>query len=87
MKTFTLPKNNKKKPNNSKLEIMNWLKEMKYEERMKVFSIVNYDICKAILKMYEKFSSSNTTKFKINFRDKKPIFSHVTNMFSSINQL
>ena len=57
----------------SKINILTWLFEMEYEDRIKAFSLVNYEICRVIIKMYEKFSASNKIKFKINLKDKKPI--------------
>ena len=66
---------NKSKSAISKETIINWLFEQKNEERIKIFSLVNYDICHTIIKMYEKFSLSNKIKFRINLTDKKPIIS------------
>ena len=66
---------NKSKSAISKETIINWLFEQKNEERIKIFSLVNYEICHTIIKMYEKFSLSNKIKFRINLTDKKPIIS------------
>ena len=68
--------NNILKYSSSKINILTWLFEMEYEERIKTFSLVNYDICLIIIKMYDKFNTSNKIKFKINLRDKKPIINH-----------
>ena len=68
--------NNILKYSASKINILTWLFEMDCEERMKTFSLVNYDICHNIIKMYDKFSSCNKIKFKINIKDKKPIINH-----------
>ena len=65
----------KSKSSLSKETIINWLFEKNDEERVKTLSLVNYDICHAIIKMYDKFSFSNKIKFKINLKDKKPIIS------------
>ena len=64
---------NKSKCSITKETIINWLFEKKEEERIKTLSLVNYDICHAIIRMYDKFSFSNKIKFKIKLRDKKPI--------------
>ena len=71
----------------SKINILTWLFEMNYEERIKTFSLVNYDICHIIIKMYDKFSASNKIKFKINLKDKKPIINHkdFTNEYYSLS--
>ena len=55
--------------------IINWLFDMKYEERIKTISLVNYDICRSIIKMYEKYLTSSRLKFRINLNDKKPTIS------------
>ena len=68
--------NNIKKYSTSKISILSWLFEMENEERIKTFSLVNYDICRIMIKMYDKFNDSNAIKFKINLRDKKPIINH-----------
>ena len=68
--------NNILKYSSSKINILTWLFEMEYEERIKTFSLVNYDICLIIIKMYDKFNASNKIKFKINLKDKKPIINH-----------
>ena len=76
----------KQKPNSIKSTIINWLFQMSYEDRIKTFSLVNADICKTIIKMYEKYSSSSRLKFRINLKDKKPTVSQIDNsedIFSS----
>ena len=81
--TKTTPK---QKPNSIKSTIINWLFQMSYEDRIKTFSLVNADICKTIIKMYEKYSSSSRLKFRINLKDKKPTVSQIDNsedIFSS----
>ena len=55
--------------------IINWLFDMKYEERIKTISLVNYDICRSIIKMYEKYLTSSRLKFRINLNEKKPTIS------------
>ena len=65
--------NNVLKYSSSKISILTWLFEMEYEERIKTFSLVNYEICRIMIKMYDKFNTSNKIKFKINLKDKKPI--------------
>ena len=65
--------NNKLKSLSQKENIINWLFQMDYQERVKTCSLVNRDICHAIIKMYDKFSISSKTKFKLNLKDKKPI--------------
>ena len=65
--------NNVLKYSSSKISILTWLFEMEYEERIKTFSLVNYEICRIMIKMYDKFNISNKMKFKINLKDKKPI--------------
>ena len=67
--------NLKQKQNSIKNIVINWLFQMEYEERIKTFSLVNYDICRTIIKIYEKYSSSNRLKFRINLNDKKPSIS------------
>ena len=71
---------NKSKSSTTSENIFNWFFKMKDEERIKIFSIANYDICHLIIRMYEKFSISNKTKFKVNLKDKKPIVSQKDNM-------
>ena len=71
---------NKSKSSITKETIINWLFEKKEEERIKTFSLVNYDICHTIIKMYDKFSFSNKIKFKINLKDKKPVISQIENI-------
>ena len=66
-------KNSKQKQVIQKQEVVNWLHEMKYEEKMKVFSVVNTDLCGNIIKMYEKFTVLNGAKFRLNLREKKPL--------------
>ena len=75
---FHSPKNinNILKYSSSKISILTWLFEMEYEERIKTFSLVNYDICHIIIKMYDKYTTSHKVKFKINLKDKKPIINH-----------
>ncbi len=68
--------NNLLKYSPSKINILTWLFEMDCEERMKTFSVVNFDICHIIIKMYEKFCSCNKIKFKINLKDIKPVINH-----------
>ena len=58
--------NNMLKYPSSKINILTWLFEMEYEERIKTFSLVNYDICHIIIKMFDKYTASNKVKFKIN---------------------
>ena len=65
--------NNILKYSSSKISILTWLFEMEYEERIKTFSLFNYEICRIMIKMYDKFNTSNKIKFKINLKDKKPI--------------
>ena len=67
---------NIKKYSSSKINILTWLFQMEYEERIKTFSLVNYDICRIIIKMYDRFNASNKIKFKINLKDEKPIINH-----------
>ena len=55
--------------------IINWLFDMKYEDRIKTISLVNYDICRSIIKMYEKYLTSSRLKFRINLNEKKPTIS------------
>jgi DNA polymerase sigma len=62
----------KQKQNTTKNIIINWLFQMDYEERIKTFSLVNYDICNLIIKIFEKYSSSSRLKFRINLKEKKP---------------
>jgi len=71
---------NKSKSSTTSENVLNWFFKMKYEDRIKIFSIVNYDICHLIIRMYDKFLISNKTKFKINLKDKKPIISQKDNM-------
>ena len=71
---------NKSKSSITKETIINWLFEKKEEERIKTFSLVNYDICHTIIKMYDKYSFSNKIKFKINLKDKKPVISQIENI-------
>ena len=71
---------NKTKTSTTSENIFNWFFKMKYEERIKIFSVANYDICHLIIKMYDKFSISNKMKFKVNLKDKKPIVSQKDNM-------
>ena len=71
---------NKSKSSITKETIINWLFEKKEEERIKTFSLVNYDICHTIIKMYDKFSFSNKIKFKINLKDKRPVISQIENI-------
>jgi len=71
---------NQSKSSITKEIIINWLFDKKEEERIKTFSLVNYDICHTIIKMYDKFSFSNKIKFKINLKDKKPIISQTDNI-------
>lgn len=66
----------KQRQNSTKDTIINWLFQMDYEERIKTISLLNYDICRTIIKIYEKYSTSNRLKFKINLKDKKPSVSH-----------
>ena len=76
----------KQKQNSIKTTIINWLFQMSYEDRIKTFSLVNSDICRTVIKMYEKHSSSSRLKFRINLKDKKPTVSHTDNsedIFSS----
>ena len=63
----TLPK---QKQNSIKTIIINWLFQMDYEERIKTFSCFNYDICRTIIKIFEKHSSSSRLKFRINYKEK-----------------
>ena len=65
----------KPKQNNIKTNIINWLFKLDYDERIKTFSLVNSDICNAIIKIYDKHSSSSRLKFHINLKDKKPSIS------------
>ena len=78
--SFFLPPSNKNyilpEYSNIKKEILNWLFDMNYEGRMKTLSVVNYDICHVIIKMYDKYSASNKIKFKINLKEKRPMISH-----------
>ena len=69
----------KKKDNNIKNTIINWLFKLDYEERIKTFSLVNSDICRTIIKIYDKHSSSSRFKFRINLKDKKPTMSYNDN--------
>ena len=71
---------NKSKSSTTSENIFNWFFKMKDEERIKIFSVANYDICHLIIRMYDKFSISNKTKFKVNLKDKKPIVSQKDNM-------
>ena len=71
---------NKSKSSTTSENIFNWFFKMKDEERIKIFSVANYDICHLIIRMYDKFSFSNKTKFKVNLKDKKPIVSQKDNM-------
>ena len=68
--------NNILKYSTTKINVLTWLFEMDYEERIKTVSLVNYDICHMIIKMYDKYSASNKIKFKINLKDEKPIVNH-----------
>ena len=61
---------------NIKKEILNWFFDMNYEGRMKTLSVVNFDICHIIIKMYDKFSASHKIKFKINLKEKRPMINH-----------
>ena len=65
--------NNILKYSSSKISILTWLFEMEKEERIKTFSLINFEICRIMIKMYDKFNTSNKIKFKINLKDKKPI--------------
>jgi len=65
----------KQRQNSIKNTVINWLFQMEFEERIKTFSLVNYDICRTIIKIYEKYSSSSRLKFRINLNDKKPSIS------------
>ena len=71
---------NKSKSSTTSENIFNWFFKMEYEERIKIFSVANYDICHLIIRMYDKFSISNKTKFKVNLKDKKPIVTQIDNM-------
>ena len=68
--SYYLPPSNKRyilqDYSNIKKEILNWLFDMNYEDRMKTLSVINFDICNTIIKMYDKFSASHKIKFKIN---------------------
>ena len=70
----------KQKQNSTKNLIINWLFQMDYEERIKTFSLVNYDICRTIIKIYDKYTSSSRLKFRINLNDKKPSINQQENM-------
>jgi len=70
----------KQKQNSTKNLIINWLFQMEYEERIKTFSLVNYDICRTIIKIYDKYTSSSRLKFRINLNDKKPSINQQENM-------
>jgi len=59
----------------SKINVLTWLFSMEYEERLKTFSLVNAEICKLIIKMYDKFCACNKIKFRINLKDKVPCVS------------
>ena len=78
--SYYLPPSNKKyilkDYSNIKKEILNWLFDMNYEDRMKTLSVINFDICNTIIKMYDKFSASHKIKFKINLKEKRPIINH-----------
>ena len=70
----------KETQNQPKNIIIDWLFQMKYEDRIKTFSLVNSDICHSIIKIYDKFSSSSRTKFRINLKNKKPIINQRDNV-------
>ena len=70
----------KQKQNSTKNLIINWLFQMEYEERIKTFSLVNYDICRTIIKIYDKYTTSSRLKFRINLNDKKPSINQQENM-------
>ena len=38
---------------------------MEYEERIKVFSLVNYDICRIIIKMYDRFNAFKNAYYSL----------------------
>ena len=57
----------------SKINVLTWLFEMEYEERIKTFSLFNNELCHIMIKMYDKFNICNKLKFKINLKDKKQI--------------
>ena len=61
---------------NIKKEILKWFFDMNYEGRMKTLSVVIFDICHIIIKMYDKFSASHKIKFKINLKEKRPLINH-----------
>ena len=71
---------NKSKSSTTSENIFKWFFKMEYEERIKIFSVANYDICHLIIRMYDKFLISNKTKFKVNLKDKKPIISQKDNI-------
>ena len=70
----------KQKQNSTKNLIINWLFQMDYEDRIKTFSLVNYDICRTIIKIYDKYTTSSRLKFRINLNDKKPSINQQENM-------
>ena len=81
---YNIPSQNR---NNSKQNqipiktiIINWLFQMEYEERIKTFSLINYDICRTIIKIYEKYTTSHRLKFRINLNEKRPTVNHTDNL-------